>query len=115
MCEQTFHGTEKPLRYDRMSGLDSEQLDELVFRIEKQLDGPWDKGIGRPRSVTLREAVIIASGYMRQNIIQYGSRTSPSGLGDLGMTGAPDAVRRPHGRDPAGQELCILGGRPARP
>jgi len=70
MCEQTFHGTEKPLRYDRMSGLDSEQLDELVLRIEKQLDGPWDNGIGRPRSVTLREAVIIASGYMRQNIIQ---------------------------------------------
>ena len=58
------------MRYDRMSGLDSEQLDELVLRIEKQLDGPWDKGIGRPRSATLREAVIIASGYMRQNIIQ---------------------------------------------
>ena len=53
-----------------MSGLDSEQLDELVLRIEKQLDGPWDKGIGRPRSATLREAVIIASGYTRQNIIQ---------------------------------------------
>jgi hypothetical protein len=45
MCQQTFHGTEKPLRYDRMSGLDSEQLDELVLRIEEQLVGPWDKGM----------------------------------------------------------------------
>jgi len=53
-----------------MSGLDSEQLDELVLRIEEQLDGPWDKGIGRPRSLTLREAIIITCGYMRQNITQ---------------------------------------------
>jgi hypothetical protein len=62
MCYQTFHGTEKPLRYDRMSGLDTEQLDELVIRIEEQLDGPWDKGIGRPKSLTLREAIIITCG-----------------------------------------------------
>ena len=49
------------MRYDRMSGLDSEQLEELVFRIEEQLGGPWDKGIGRPKSLTLREAIIITS------------------------------------------------------
>jgi transposase len=53
-----------------MSGLDSEQLDELVVRVEEQLDEPWDKGIGRPKSLTLREAVVIACGYMRQNIIE---------------------------------------------
>ena len=53
-----------------MSGLDSEQLDKLVFRVEEQLDGPWDKGIGRPKSLTLREAIIITCGYMRQNITQ---------------------------------------------
>ena len=53
-----------------MSGLDSEQLDELVGRIEEQLDEPWDKGIGRPKDLTLREAAVVASGYMRQNIIQ---------------------------------------------
>jgi len=58
------------LRYDRMSGLDSEQLGELVCRIEEQLGGPWDKGIGRPKSLTLREAVIVTCGYMRQNITQ---------------------------------------------
>ena len=70
MCYQTFHGTEKSLRYDRMSGLDPEQLDELVWRIEEQLEEPWHKGIGRPKDLSLREAVVVASGYMRQNIIQ---------------------------------------------
>jgi len=58
------------LRYDRMSGLDSEQLDELVWRIEDQLEEPWHKGIGRPKDLTLREAAVVACGYMRQNITQ---------------------------------------------
>jgi hypothetical protein len=58
------------LRYDRMSGLDSEQLDELEWRIEDQLEEPWHKGIGRPKDLSLREAVIVACGYMRQNITQ---------------------------------------------
>ena len=70
MCYQTCHGTEKPLRYDRMSGLDPEQLDELVWRIEEQLEEPWHKGVGRPKDLSLREAAVVASGYMRQNIIQ---------------------------------------------
>ena len=58
------------MRYDRMSGLDSEQLDELVWRIEDQLEEPWHKGIGRPKGLTLREAAVVACGYMRQNITQ---------------------------------------------
>ena len=53
-----------------MSGLDSEQLDELVWRIEDQLEEPWHKGIGRPKDLTLREAAVVACGYMRQNITQ---------------------------------------------
>ncbi len=53
-----------------MPGLGAEQIDELVLRVEEQLREPWDKGIGCPRSLTLRDAVIIACGYMRQNIIQ---------------------------------------------
>ena len=53
-----------------MSGLDTEQLDELVLRVEEQLDEPWDKGTGRPKSLAFREAIIITCGYMRQNIIQ---------------------------------------------
>ena len=70
MCHQTFNGTEKPLRHDRMSGLDSEQLDELVWRIEDELEEPWHKGVGRPKDLSLREAVVVACGYMRQNITQ---------------------------------------------
>ena len=53
-----------------MSGLDSEQLDELVWRIRDQLEEPWHKGIGRPKDLSLREAVVVACGYMRQNITQ---------------------------------------------
>jgi hypothetical protein len=53
-----------------MSGLDAEQLDELALRVEERIDEPWNKGIGRPKSCSLREAVIITCGYMRQNIIQ---------------------------------------------
>jgi len=58
------------LRFDRMSGLDAEQLDELEYRVIELLDAPWDKGIGRPRELTLREALMVASGYMRNNITE---------------------------------------------
>src|SRR6266496_2469112 len=69
MCYQPFTNGEA-VRYDRMSGLDSEQLDELVWRIENQLEEPWHQGIGRPKDLSLREAVVVACGYMRQNITQ---------------------------------------------
>ena len=58
------------MRGHRMLGLDSEQLDELVWRIENQLEEPWHKGIGRPKDLSLREAIVVACGYMRQNITQ---------------------------------------------
>src|ERR1700683_1200233 len=61
---------EKPLRFYRMSGLDSEQLDELEERIEELLADPWDKGSGRPRELTLREALIVSCGYERNNITE---------------------------------------------
>jgi transposase len=53
-----------------MSGLDSEQLDELEERIATLLKNPWDSGSGRPKDLTLREAIIVSSGYARQNIIE---------------------------------------------
>ncbi len=56
--------------YNRMSGLSDEQLDELVDRVEDFLEEPWDKERGRPKSLCLRDAVIVACGYMRQNIIE---------------------------------------------
>jgi hypothetical protein len=58
------------LRFDRMSGLDAEQLDELEQMVGELLEKPWNKGTGRPRELTLREALVVTSGYMRQNITE---------------------------------------------
>lgn len=53
-----------------MSGLSKEQIDELEYRVSRLLRKPWNKGTGRPPALTLREALIIVCGYMRQNIIE---------------------------------------------
>ncbi|MGH3589818.1 MAG: transposase family protein, partial [Pseudonocardiaceae bacterium] len=53
-----------------MSGLDAEQLDALEQMVGELLKRPWDKSEGRPRGLTLREALVVTSGYMRQNIIE---------------------------------------------
>ncbi len=58
------------MRFERMSGLDEEQLSELECRVGELLEEPWDKEEGRPRELTLREALIVTCGYMRQNIIE---------------------------------------------
>src|SRR5436305_14578092 len=55
-----------------MSGLDEEQLGELEYRVAGLLEEPWDKGEGRPRELTLQEALGVTCGYMRQNIIEDG-------------------------------------------
>jgi hypothetical protein len=47
---------EKPLRFDRMSGLDEKQLDELEELVADLLEEPWDKVTGRPREIVFREA-----------------------------------------------------------
>ena len=53
-----------------MSGLDAEQLDEVEYRVAELLEEPWDKDEGRPRELTLREALVVTCGYLRQNIIE---------------------------------------------
>ncbi|MCA1677358.1 MAG: transposase family protein, partial [Actinobacteria bacterium] len=58
------------MRFDRMSGLDAEQLDALEQRVSDLLEKPWARDIGRPKELTLREALVVTSGYMRQNIIE---------------------------------------------
>jgi hypothetical protein len=58
------------LRYHRTFGLDTGQLDELEARIEDILPDPWDKGIGRPKSLSLREAIMVTLLYERQNMIE---------------------------------------------
>ena len=58
------------MRFDRISGLGIEQLDELEQLVGELLQEPWDKEKGRPRELTLREALIVTSGYMRNNITE---------------------------------------------
>jgi hypothetical protein len=53
-----------------MSGLSGKQLDELESRVAEQLGEPWEKGKGRPRGLTLRQAIIVSAGYMRHNITE---------------------------------------------
>ena len=53
-----------------MSGLDSEQLDELEDRVSELLGNPWDSSTGRPRELTLREAIIVSSGYMPADVVE---------------------------------------------
>jgi len=58
------------LRYHRTFGLGAEQLDELEALIEDILPEPWDKGTGRPKSLSLREAIMITLLYGRQNMTE---------------------------------------------
>lgn len=53
-----------------MSGLTSEQIAELEARVAELLEEPWDKGCGRPRELTLLEALIVTCGYARNNITE---------------------------------------------
>jgi hypothetical protein len=53
-----------------MSGLDTEQLDALEQRAGELLEQPSDQGTGRPKELTLREALVVTCGYLRQNIIE---------------------------------------------
>jgi hypothetical protein len=61
---------EKPLRFERMSGLSEEQLNELEVRVAELLEAPWDKGVGRPKGLSLRDSIIVTCSYMRQNMTQ---------------------------------------------
>lgn len=58
------------MRFDRMSGLNEEQLDELEECVAELLEKPWNKSTGRPRELTLRESLVVTCGYARQNIIE---------------------------------------------
>jgi hypothetical protein len=50
------------------TGLTSEQFDELVDRVEERI--VWDYGRGRPRELTLHQAVKAVVMYFRTNITQ---------------------------------------------
>ena len=53
-----------------MSGLSEGQLDELESRVSELLERPWDKGTGRPKELTLREALVVVCGYARHNLVE---------------------------------------------
>lgn len=61
---------ERALRLKYTTGLDEEQLRELVARVEELLPEPWNKPRGRKRKVSLADAVAITVSYLRQNSIQ---------------------------------------------
>lgn len=56
------------MRYQRTFGLDAEQLSDLEERVRNILPEPWDKGTGRPKILSLREAVAVTLLYSRQNM-----------------------------------------------
>ncbi|HUJ80465.1 MAG TPA: transposase family protein [Candidatus Acidoferrales bacterium] len=58
------------MRYQRTFGLDAGQLDELEARIDDILPEPWDKGTGRPKSLLLREAIMVTLLCKRQNLTE---------------------------------------------
>ena len=58
------------MRLHRTIGLDEEQLDELEELVADELWKPWDKCVGRPRTLSLREAIVVAVAYLRRNMVQ---------------------------------------------
>jgi len=58
------------LRYYRTTGLMVTQMQELVRRVNEALDNPWNKRVGRPKSLGLYKAVEAACMYLRQNATQ---------------------------------------------
>ena len=58
------------MRYNRTTGLMITQMQELVRRVNEALDEPWNKHIGRPKSLGLYKAVEAACMYLRQNATQ---------------------------------------------
>jgi hypothetical protein len=56
------------LRAQATTGLTAEQFDELVARIEARLT--WDSDIGRPRRLTLRQAVKATVTYFKTNVTE---------------------------------------------
>jgi hypothetical protein len=66
--DNSLHAPEGPLPGQATTGLTSEQFNELVDRVGQRLD--WDSGRGRPRELTLRQAVKAVVTYFRTNVTQ---------------------------------------------
>ena len=62
------------MRFNATTGLTAEQFDELVARIDQRV--VWDSGIGRPRQLTLRQAV-------KATIMYFKTNTTEEVIGEL--------------------------------
>lgn len=58
------------MRLHRTTGLDEEQFEELVLRVENALDEPWHRPTGRPPRLDLHEAVAVVCAYLRHNLVE---------------------------------------------
>ena len=74
------------MRYYRTTGLMVTQTQELVRRVNEVLDKPWNKRVGRPKSLGLYKAVEAACMYLRQNATQ-------EFIGDIRDTSQPTISR----------------------
>jgi restriction endonuclease Mrr len=59
---------EEPLPDQATTGLSPAQFDELVTHVEERVI--WDGGIGRPRQLTLRQAVKATIMYFKTNVTE---------------------------------------------
>ena len=57
------------MRWESTTGLNVDQLDELVARCDGLL-GEWDKGRGRPRALNFFNAVVVTVALLRKNLAQ---------------------------------------------
>jgi transposase len=53
-----------------MTGLSAEQYDALVDSVEQELGRPWDAPVGRPRELSLSQAVFVTLVYARHNVTE---------------------------------------------
>lgn len=58
------------MRYHRTCGLDDEQIDDLERRVTALMPQEWNSGTGRPRSLSMREALVVTLLYKRQHMVQ---------------------------------------------
>ena len=93
------------MRYNRTTGLMITQMQELVRRVNEALDEPWNKHIGRPKSLGLYKAVEAACMYLRQNATQEfigdARDTSQPTISRYTAMRGPIAFLHPTGRPPA--------------
>jgi hypothetical protein len=74
------------LRYYRTTGLILTQMQELVWRVKEELREPWNKPVGKPKSLGLYQAVEATCMYLRQNAAQ-------EFIGDMRSTSQPTISR----------------------